>query len=464
MNIDANGLTNISLDPDHIKSPSKAKNGGQLVPLHDHHQMILTLYIRHLEQGNKSTKTILAYKNDLVHFMTWIELKTNGLLAHLQAWQIQQYLWELQTGQNRLAASLGEHPLSVSKEIPILIQGPKQKWWQKLVGKWAQILSRLALGLEKQDVAMPTKPINLDLKNQPENNEIFYRLDPSQLKQGQRLGVASRRRRLSNIKSLFAFLQEHFQDYQDQNGFSLYQQSPVRKKLHQIKLKDKDQIPTVTMRQEDFNILNESVVKISDRLMIHLLFYAGLRLNELRTICWRDWDPEAGVLTFIRKGGDRHALKIYQSTQTPELKPFFLRHFDLSFSTFTTQNQQILRNEGLPSLYERYQSTTIFKGNHHKMFSERGLYGHLMSLMKRAERHPHYQGAKKIRLGLTPHSFRKGCATWLYQETKDLLFVRDYLNHKDAKITQSYIDTKSSNSRPEAIKVEVDQAEREKYH
>ena len=41
---------------------------------------------------------------------------------------------------------------------------------------------------------------------------------------------------------------------------------------------------------------------------------------------------------------------------------------------------------------------------------------------------------------LTPHSFRKACATNLYEQTKDLLFVRDYLNHSDAKVTQTYIE------------------------
>ena len=42
--------------------------------------------------------------------------------------------------------------------------------------------------------------------------------------------------------------------------------------------------------------------------------------------------------------------------------------------------------------------------------------------------------------GLTPHSFRKACATNLYIKHQDLLLVRDYLNHSDAKITQTYID------------------------
>ena len=35
---------------------------------------------------------------------------------------------------------------------------------------------------------------------------------------------------------------------------------------------------------------------------------------------------------------------------------------------------------------------------------------------------------------LGPHSFRKACATNLYLRHKDLLLVRDYLNHKDAKV------------------------------
>ena len=52
---------------------------------------------------------------------------------------------------------------------------------------------------------------------------------------------------------------------------------------------------------------------------------------------------------------------------------------------------------------------------------------------------------------LTPHSFRRACATNLYIETKDLLLVRDYLNHHDAKVTQTYIDSSQLNNKEEEI-------------
>ena len=60
---------------------------------------------------------------------------------------------------------------------------------------------------------------------------------------------------------------------------------------------------------------------------------------------------------------------------------------------------------------------------------------------------------------ITPHSFRKACATYLYFQTKDLLYVRDYLNHNDAKVTQTYIDSKllqSGNSPTQEMRLTVD--------
>ena len=52
---------------------------------------------------------------------------------------------------------------------------------------------------------------------------------------------------------------------------------------------------------------------------------------------------------------------------------------------------------------------------------------------------------------LTPHSFRRACATNLYLKTRDLLLVRDYLNHHDAKVTQSYIDSTQLQQNEESV-------------
>ena len=56
---------------------------------------------------------------------------------------------------------------------------------------------------------------------------------------------------------------------------------------------------------------------------------------------------------------------------------------------------------------------------------------------------------------LTPHSFRRACATNLYLETRDLLLVRDYLNHHDAKVTQTYIDSTQIKTTEEEIPPEL---------
>ena len=74
---------------------------------------------------------------------------------------------------------------------------------------------------------------------------------------------------------------------------------------------------------------------------------------------------------------------------------------------------------------------TVFLNRFARPISTRGMYGRISRILKRA-------GINSK--GLGPHSFRKACATNLYIQTKDILLVRNYLNHKDAKVTQTYIE------------------------
>ena len=72
----------------------------------------------------------------------------------------------------------------------------------------------------------------------------------------------------------------------------------------------------------------------------------------------------------------------------------------------------------------------LFQNKEGRPYSLKTFYNQIMKIIERAEVTP----------GISPHSFRKACATNLYIKTLDLLYVRDYLNHSDAKVTQTYID------------------------
>lgn len=214
------------------------------------------------------------------------------------------------------------------------------------------------------------------------------------------LAVASKRRHLSSLKNFFQFLKETHQD----NG-KRFVHNPVRPKLHTIGLKDKDVMHTKTLSELDFEKLYETVTKVQDRLAICLLYYGALRVEELSLLKVDQFHHASQSLSFYRKGGSLHTLRPVNYDQIEKWLNAYLP----------------TKNPG-PWLFSNKKGRPLTTRTH---------YNRLMKLFKKAG----------LDQQLGPHSFRKGRATQLYRETKDLLFVRDYLNHRDAQVTQTYIDT-----------------------
>jgi len=223
------------------------------------------------------------------------------------------------------------------------------------------------------------------------------------------MSVASRRRHLSSLKNFFQYLKEVNED-----SSAKFSKNPVKSKLHAISLKDIDVIPTKMISRDEFKLIDEKTWRTKERLMLYLLYYGGLRLSELCYLKLSNFDRHAKVITFARKGGSIHTLVIQKEDLVFKNLEFYLSQTELK-SDFLFQNK-----EGKP-------------------YSLKTFYNQIMKLIERAEVSP----------GISPHSFRKACATNLYIKTKDLLYVRDYLNHSDAKVTQTYIDkaTLSKNQR-----------------
>lgn len=217
------------------------------------------------------------------------------------------------------------------------------------------------------------------------------------------MSVASRRRHLSSLKNFFQYLKEVNEDTSNK-----FKNNPVKNKLHAITLKDIDVVPTKMMTREEFRLIDEKTYRTKERLMLYLLYYGGLRLSELCYLKISNFDRGGRILTFDRKGGSIHTLAIQKDEQIFKNLEFYL-----------AQNE--------------FKSDFLFQNKSGKPYSLKTFYNQIMKIIHRAD----------VSIDLTPHSFRKACATNLYIRTKDLLFVRDYLNHADAKVTQTYIDRKT---------------------
>ena len=214
------------------------------------------------------------------------------------------------------------------------------------------------------------------------------------------MSVSSRRRHLSSLKNFFQYLKEVNED-----GSEKFSKNPVKSKIHAIALKDIDVVPTKMLAREEFKQIEEKTFRTKERLMLYLLYYGGLRLSELCYLKISNFDRTAQIITFNRKGGSIHTLVIQKEDLVFKNLDFYL-----------SQNE--------------FKSDFLFQNKDGEAYSLKTFYNQIMKIILRAD----------LTMGISPHSFRKACATNLYIKTKDLLYVRDYLNHADAKVTQSYID------------------------
>ena len=302
------------------------------------YQNFLNDYLHNCQQLNKSEHTLKNYRADLHKFLIWYQDTHRNRLYKIKGVSIGLYKDFLSSG--------GE-----------LKQ--KRTFWQKVLKK--------------------------DIKRR-----VLYTQRP--------LAVASRKRHLSSVKNFFEYLKEYHEDRRRK----LFQLNPVKPKIHGIKLKDVDMTPTPLLRREDWVRIQEKTWRTEERLLIFLLYYGGLRLSEVTKLRFEQFDCETKTLTFDRKGGSVHRLKI--------------RRWPLIYK----QIEFLLQ--------AKPQAVFLFSNSKEKALSTKSIYNLIIKMIKRA-------GVT----GVTPHSFRKACATNLYRQTRDLLKVRDYLNHKDAKVTQSYI-------------------------
>ncbi|MBF0313707.1 MAG: tyrosine-type recombinase/integrase [Oligoflexia bacterium] len=222
----------------------------------------------------------------------------------------------------------------------------------------------------------------------------------------QALAVASKRRHLSAIKNFYEYLKQTNEDFN-----KLFAINPVRTKIHAIRLKDEDVEPTKLLTPQDWKVLDNTISNAKERFIIHVLYYGGLRLSELCNLRKDAFNSANFSLKFVRKGGDLHTLYIQRPKVIFQLYKYYLGY---------------LARKKL-----KVASPYLFPNARGEHLTSRAMYNTILKIM---------QKANCPTQGLTPHSFRKACASNLYHRTKDLLLVRDYLNHADAKVTQTYIE------------------------
>jgi integrase/recombinase XerD len=209
-------------------------------------------------------------------------------------------------------------------------------------------------------------------------------------------------RHLSSLRGFFAFAV----------GEKWYKEDPGQL-LENPKLPRK--LPEFLTREEMGRVLalpdTSTPLGMRDKVMLELLYAAGLRVSELIGMKVLDYDPQVGMLKVFGKGAKDRLIPIHYTAQD------FLNHY-LEFT----------RTGFKPC------TDFMFLNRSGKGLTRQGVW----KLIKK------YAEAAGIKRPISPHTFRHSFATHLLEGGADLRTVQILLGHADISATEIYTHVESS--------------------
>ncbi|MEK6904809.1 MAG: tyrosine-type recombinase/integrase [Nanoarchaeota archaeon] len=169
--------------------------------------------------------------------------------------------------------------------------------------------------------------------------------------------------------------------------------------------KGSSKLPAV-LNKEEVKSLFDVTFNLKHRLVLMLLYYSGMRLNELVNVQWDDFDFERGMIHLkITKGEKERVVFLHEKLKT------LIQDFHL-------------QNKGL-----------VFHSNLGKKYNQRSIQ---MIVRQAAEK-------AGITKKVTPHTLRHSFATHLLEGGADIRSIQALLGHKNLQTTQIYTHVANKN-------------------
>jgi len=157
-------------------------------------------------------------------------------------------------------------------------------------------------------------------------------------------------------------------------------------------------LPLVLSREE-INKMVESTNNLKHKLVIMFLYYAGLRLNEVRNLEWQDIDFDREIIHLKTAKGDKERVVFLHKKLIDALR-----------------------------MYGTKEEGPIFVSQRGGKYNKRTIQQIIKSTSKKS-------GIKKK---VTPHTLRHSFATHLLEAGANIRYIQKLLGHKDLKTTQIY--------------------------
>ena len=162
--------------------------------------------------------------------------------------------------------------------------------------------------------------------------------------------------------------------------------------------KNKGKLPIV-LNKDEINKMFESTLNLKHRLVLMVLYYSGIRVNEIVNLKWEDIDFQRGTIHLKTAKGEKERIVFFHE----KLKGF-IEYFNL-------------KKEGY-----------VFFSNFGKKYDGRSV----QLIVKNAARKSGI--SKKV----TPHILRHSFATHLLEAGADIRHIQKLLGHSSLQTTQIY--------------------------
>jgi len=182
-------------------------------------------------------------------------------------------------------------------------------------------------------------------------------------------------------------------------------------------VKREKKLPVILSKSEIERLFN-STNNQTHKLIIKLMYGAGLRLSEVINLKWSDIDFDRDIIHVKSSKGKKDRVVMLSK----KIKGPFLNIYD-----------SIKENQSY-----------VFLSNRNKKFSQRSIQALVNRLKVKAN----------IKKKLSPHSLRHSFATHLLENGTDIRYIKEMLGHSDIKTTLIY--TKVSNKNIKNIKSPLD--------
>ena len=153
-----------------------------------------------------------------------------------------------------------------------------------------------------------------------------------------------------------------------------------------------------------------------NKLILYLMGVEGLRNIEVHRACLQDINWEVKAIMIRSKGSKGRMEPIYPCNETFDILKEYIK---------SIPKDHEIKKDGV--------LTPLILSSSNRNFMGRISRNGIRAIMNQA-----LEACNLKYPGCSCHIFRHSCGTNLYQETKDLRLVQEYLRHRDPKVTARY--------------------------